>query len=260
MYSPCFLFSRLQALPVRCVLFLEMCFFLSWLCSTWGFVGNDLTTVSPGGKKLVCRAEHFWGVNTQTIADFRLAPASLSEELGRNVCNWLCKLVWVASAHPWLHLSAWIADLPGSLLWLQPAGHTHDTLRISLLLLLCTLTYFSISTSVSSSVKTGITGFPLSFWHIAQCVAHSCYSIRVYGMSKSSFLAKIKDFFPSAGSYCLLFLAVRLIQTTYWSSSSGLVDMSCEGLLGEEFGQDGKWLESWFSSWLFVPQNPWVSV
>ena len=129
----------------------------------------------------------FWGVNTQTIADFRLAIASLSGELGRNVCNWLCKLVWVASAHPSLHLSAWIANLPGSLLWLQPAGHTHDTLCISLPLPFCTLTYFSISTSVSSSMKTGITGFPLSFWHLAQCVAHSCYLIHVYGMSKSSF-------------------------------------------------------------------------
>ena len=164
-----------------------MCILPSWVCSTQGVVGKDLTTVSPGGRVWFVELADFRGVNTQTIADFRLAIASLSGKLGRNVCNWLCKLVWVASAHPSLHLSAWIANLPGSLLWLQPAGHTHDTLCISLPLPFCTLTYFSISTSVSSSMKTGITGFPLSFWHLAQCVAHSCYLIRVYGMSKSSF-------------------------------------------------------------------------
>ena len=132
----------------------------------------------------------FWGVNTQTIADFRLAIASLSGKLGRNVCNWLCKLVWVASAHPSLHLSAWIANLPGSLLWLQPAGHTHDTLCISLPLPFCTLTYFSISTSVSSSDSSPWrqeSQVFLCFWRPAQCLAHSCYLIRVYGMSKSSF-------------------------------------------------------------------------
>ena len=200
----------------------------------------------------------FWGMNTQTIADFRLPIRSLSAELGRNVCNWLCKPVWVASAHPWLHLSAWIANLPGSLLWLQPAGHTQDTLCISLPFPFCTLTFFSISTSVSSSMKTGIVVFPLSFWHLAQCLAHSCYLIHVYGMSKSSFSSPKQGIFfpPSAGLYRLLFLAASLIQSTYWSGSPGLVGHELWRLAGREFGQDGKRLESWFLQLALCATNP----
>ena len=186
MYSPLisfFLASR--PLPVWCVLFLKCASLYPDYVLPGGLLGK--ICLSRREKAWFVELADFWGVNTQTIADFRLPIGSLSTELGRNVCNWLCKPVWVASAHPWLHLSAWITNLPGSLLWLQPAGHTQDTVCISLPLPFCTLTYFFISTSVSSSMKTGITVFPLSFWHIAQCLAHSFYLIRVYRMSKSSF-------------------------------------------------------------------------
>ena len=183
-----FFFPDLQGFACMMCTFPEMCILPSWVCSTQGVVGKDLTTVSPGGRVWFVELADFRGVNTQTIADFRLPIGSLSAELGRNMCNWLCKPVWAASAHPWLHLSAWIAALPGSLLWLQPAGHTHDTAFLSLPF--CTLTYFSLSTSVSSSDSSpwrqGSQVF-LCFWRPAQCLAHGCYLIRVYGMSKSSF-------------------------------------------------------------------------
>ena len=124
-----FFFPDLQGFACMMCTFPEMCILPSWVCSTQGVVGKDLTTVSPGGRVWFVELADFRGVNTQTIADFRLPIGSLSAELGRNMCNWLCKPVWAASAHPWLHLSAWIAALRGSLLWLQPAGHTHDTLH-----------------------------------------------------------------------------------------------------------------------------------
>ena len=193
----------------------------------------------------------FWGVDTQTIADFRLPIGSLSAELGRNICNWLCKPVWVASAHPWLHLSAWIAALPGSLLWLQHASHTHDTVHFSVTSVLYTdiLFHFYVCFFLRLiSMKTGVPVFPSVFgaldsaWHTVVTWSVFMEWVRV------AFLCQNKGYFfsPSAGLYCLLFLAVSLIQTTYWSGSSGLVGHELWRLARREFGQDGKWLESWF--------------
>ena len=136
MYSPLisfFLASR--PLPVWCVLFLKCASLYPDYVLPGGLLGK--ICLSRREKAWFVELADFWGVNTQTIADFRLPIGSLSTELGRNVCNWLCKPVWVASAHPWLHLSAWITNLPGSLLWLQPAGHTQDTLHFSAIALLC---------------------------------------------------------------------------------------------------------------------------
>lgn len=51
-----------------------------------------------------------------------------------------------------------------------------------------------------------------------------------------AFSCQNKGFFfsPSAGLYCLLFLTVSIIQTTYWSGSSGLVGHELWRLAGRE--------------------------
>lgn len=87
-------------------------FFFSWppgLCLygvyfSWNVHPSILTMFYPGGcwerfnhrlsrrkKAWFVELADFWGVNAQTIADFRLPIGLLSAELGRNMCNWLCK-------------------------------------------------------------------------------------------------------------------------------------------------------------------------
>lgn len=100
-----------------------------------------------------------------------------------------------------------------------------------------------------NAMKTGIRYFSSGFLvPLAQCLAHSYHLIHVYWASRySSPFPKQCNFSPPATRlYCLVFLVISLIQTTYWNSLSGLVRHKPRRLGRVRVGQGGKWLESWF--------------
>lgn len=136
----------------------------------------------------------------------------------------------MASAHPWLHLSAQIASPPGDLLllpWLKPTACFHEILCISLSLHFSKLTsclYICFFLSLGT-IKKGITFFASVFLApLAQCLARSYHIIHIYWINKySSPCQNDLIFSPLTRLYCLVFLVISLMKITYWTSLSGLV-------------------------------------